>query len=50
MVATGGILSSQRLEVKVYAEEETDDLETHTHLIEILKCIVDKKTEKTVLL
>lgn len=37
-------LSSERLAVKVYGEEETDYLETHTHLIEILKCIVDKKT------
>lgn len=44
MVAAGGILSSERLAVKVYGEEETDYLETHTHLIEILKCIVDKKT------
>lgn len=36
--------SSDRLEVKVCGEEETDYLQTHTHLIEILKCIVDKKT------
>lgn len=44
MLATGGILSSERLAVKVYGEEETDYLEKDTHLIEILKCIVDKKT------
>lgn len=44
MVATGGILSSQRLAVKVDGEEEANYLETHTHLTEILKCIVDKKT------
>lgn len=37
-------LSSEQRAVEVDCEEETDYLETHTHLIEILKCIVDKKT------
>lgn len=40
----GLTLSSERLAAEVYGEEETGYLETHTHLIEILKCIVDKKT------
>ena len=43
-------LSSKRLAVKVHGDEETDYLETHTHLIEILKCIVDKNTWKTLVL
>lgn len=43
-------LSSERLAVKVNGEEESDYLETHTHLIEILRCIVDKKTQKTLVL
>lgn len=50
MVAAGGILSAQRLAAQVDGEEESDYLETHTHLIEILKCIVDEKTWETVLL
>lgn len=37
-------LSSHWPAVKVYGEKETGYLETHTHLIEILKCIVEKKT------
>lgn len=48
MVATGGILSAQLLAAQDDGEEESDYLETHTHLIEILKCIVDEKTWETV--
>lgn len=53
MVAAGGILSSERLEVhgeEEEGEEERDYLQTHTHLIKILKCIVDEKTAKTLML
>lgn len=42
--ADGLTLSAQRLQGKVDGEEKTGDLETHTHLIEILKGILDKKT------
>lgn len=42
-------LSSER-PAEVQSEEEAADLQTHTHLTEILKCIVDKKTWKTLVL